>query len=523
MAYRNLTFTSLASDLRTEIYMGEEHLVIPCVALIGDEVVTGMLAEGPELIPAKELELSVPGWSGRPVLPDHPDPANWTANDPSILESMQFGQIFFPTFEDNKLKVEAWLSRSRAEKVGAIEIIERCENGEVIELSVGAVVSLEKSKGVAPNGKSYIAVWHDILGDHLAIGLNGSQGACSVDLGCGANRANRAINHDSDIRTMRSLRGDVMPKVNPVVNPTVEPLVTPTKSHIPTFRKILSSVFRSNIEDEGLSDQELRIKLWDILYSIEPAFVGIEDVYQDSKTVRYICNPVYPEAVTQMWRRTFQVVEGEVSVGDEREEVTFDIHYIYLAGGERVEMSDQVVGSDPKPCACQSQAAQSDNFPKEETMPEKKDEPVVPPNTDPAVTPPVTPPATTPPVEPIKEPDKPAADPPKPLTEDEEIEALKSESLRQMVKKYRAQETKEREQLIAQLGKRQKAFTVEELEGKPTEELEKLLQVMGGDDEQSDFSGRILVSGEEDDAPKEGVWSRAIKKQQERNRNQQAN
>lgn len=204
LTYRQLDFQILGASLRTESYMGEEHLVVPCVALVGDEVVYGMNADGPELVPADELELSTLGWSGRPILTDHPANSTATANDPRTLESLQFGQIFNPRFTKGCLQVEAWLGRKRAKKVdGAPEIIARCERGEMVELSIGAIISLVKEKGTT-NGKSWSARWESIMPDHLAIGLNGSKGACNIEMGCGANRSLKFSEAPRQMRASRS-------------------------------------------------------------------------------------------------------------------------------------------------------------------------------------------------------------------------------------------------------------------------------------------------------------------------------
>lgn len=339
MAYRNLTFRSLATNIRTESYLGEDHIVIPCIALVGDEVVYGMNAEGPEFIPADELEFSTLGWSGRPVLYDHPSNSTSTANEPATLQSMSFGQIFYPKFENNRLKVEAWCNKRRALEIGQDELITFIENGEVIELSVGAIISLDKTPGIAPNGKRFSARWYGIQSDHLAIGLSGSQGACNIEMGCGANRVLKVDNGDidtqtnrDDARNMRANRGvDTMPEIRTSAKskPALPALDIKPRSLKQRILSLASQAFRSLAEDEGLSDKELRDKLWDQLYAVEPAFYGIENVYQESATVTYITSP---DKKLHMWRRSFTTADdGSVTINDDREEVAVtDFYYIYM-------------------------------------------------------------------------------------------------------------------------------------------------------------------------------------------------
>lgn len=513
MAYRNLTFRSLASDIRTETYLGEEHIVIPCIALVGDEVVYGMNAEGPEFIPADELEFSTLGWSGRPVLYDHPTESISTANEPATLEAMAFGQIFHPVFTDNKLKVEAWCNKKRALEIGQESLIESIENGEVIELSVGAIISIEKKNGIAPNGKAYTAIWHDVQSDHLAIGLQGSQGACNIEMGCGANRVLKANSDNSEIRTMRANRGvDDMPEIK---------TATKSKSKLPVLdikprslkQRILSlasQAFRSLAEDEGLSDKELRDKLWDQLYAVEPAFYGIENVYQESSTVTYITSP---DKKLHMWRRTFTMGDdGAVAINDDREEVAVtDFYYIYMGENPTAMIAAQ---SSSEPCGCQSVAANETDKPKEDIIMADDTKP----KTD--ATPPAAPAvptsekgsseAATPsqsgnedktiPNYPagVPNPDASTTDN---LTEEQQIEKLPA-PLRAMVKSYQERDRREKESLVGALSKSQKVFTKAQLEAKPTDELRQLAELAGVNREpQGDFSGRMMVAREGDMPP----------------------
>lgn len=543
MAYRNLTFRSLAADIRTERYLGEDHIVIPCIALVGDEVVYGMNADGPEFIPAEELEFSTLGWSGRPVLYDHPSNSISTANEPATLEAMSFGQIFHPRFEDNKLKVEAWCSKRRALDIGQDDLIEAIENGEVIELSVGAIISLDKTPGIAPNGKRFDSRWYAIQSDHLAIGLSGSQGACNIEMGCGANRLMSGGKKESnppptfpkppapngpppipnaDYRTMRANRGvDTMPDKSKPALPALDIKPRSLKDRI---LSLASQAFRSLTADEGLSDKELRDKLWDQLYAVEPAFYGIENVYQESSTVTYITSP---DKKLHMWRRTFtNADDGVVTLGDDREEIgVTEFYYMYLGENPTTTMAAQV--DSDKPCGCSKTLANDTNTdtndtnqPKEDTeMPDdnKPKTDATPPASDtPAATPPVPTPekgsseAATPSQSGGEDktiPNYPAGEPNptgETLTEEQQIEKLPA-PLRAMVKSYQERDRREKESLVGALSKSQKVFTKAQLEAKATDELRQLAELAGvggvGSQPQGDFSGRMMVSRESELPP----------------------
>lgn len=536
MAYRNLTFRSLASDIRTETYLGEEHLVIPCIALVGDEVVYGMNADGPEFIPAEELEFSTLGWSGRPVLYDHPANSTSTANEPATLEAMSFGQIFHPRFEDNKLKVEAYCNKRRALEIGQEDLISSIENGEVIELSVGAIVSLDKRPGIAPNGKKYTAKWFDIQSDHLAIGLSGSQGACNIKMGCGANRVLKgnpaSVDSDNDTRTMRANRGvDIMSEIRTATKSKPELPALDIKPRTLTQRilSLASKAFRSSAEDEGLSDKDLRDKLWTALYAVEPAFYGIENVYQESMTVTYITSP---DGKIHLWRRTFTVGDdGAVAINEDREEVAVsEFYYVYMGENPTATVAAQV--ESDKPCGChkvdagQTVSANETNTQEENTNmaddPNKPNTDATPPATNTTTTP-ATPPASNTPVSTTTPaaatPDETTANPDASATSvtTEQLKALLE--AHPVVKHYRAQEAKEKANLVAALTKKQTVLSKDQLDAKPIEELRTYAEFLGiGSIAQQsapmgDFSGRMMADGGDNDPVEVKVpksWSAAL-------------
>lgn len=534
MAYRNLTFRALANDIRTETYLGEEHIVVPCIALVGDEVVYGMNAEGPEFIPAEELEFSTLGWSGRPVLYDHPANSTSTANEPATLQAMSFGQIFYPKFEDGKLKVEAWCNKRRALEIGQEDLIQSIEDGNVIELSVGAIISLDKTPGIAPNGKKFSAKWFGIQSDHLAIGLSGSEGACNLKMGCGANRVLKSESDartiDNEVRTMRAMRGEDMGDQPKPEAATGESEVQKPQTRIQKILSFASRVFRSNADDAGLSDRDLRNRLWDILYSVEPAFSGIEDVFQDSNTVRYITSPIVPERAMFMWRRTFTKGEDdEVTVNDDRELVSqADPYYGFFAANEGDKFNAQ-------PCGCQSGntdktvAANETNTQEEDTNMADETKPKT--DAKPDASAPAAPatPASAPAAAP-ETPTTPAAPATETTTATPEttgtLPAVTNEQLKALleahpvVKHYRAQEAKERAGLVAALVKKQTVLTQAQLEAKPIEDLRTIAELIGVgmSTQQSapagDFSGRMMADAYENDVeikPVPNVWEEARK------------
>lgn len=189
-ASRSLSVRLAASLCREESYLGVSHLVVPVIPILGNLVFWPMGAEGYEFVPEYVVASAPVGWNNRPVIPVHPDISQPTANTPAFLQANAFGQLFNTTYgSDGKLHTEAWLNRIRAAEVGelALNVIRDCEAGLMVEVSIGAQIAFESRAGEY-NGRSYVGIWRGLVPDHLAMGLAGSEGACSIVTGCGGNR-----------------------------------------------------------------------------------------------------------------------------------------------------------------------------------------------------------------------------------------------------------------------------------------------------------------------------------------------
>lgn len=341
---RYTTFTGLAdgSQLRTATLDSIEYIIVPVVALVGNTVIWAMNAEGPEFVPADELSRTPQQWNGRPVVPDHPNGGTASANDPTVLESQRFGMLFNSRFEKGKLVCEAWLDPSKAERVGgnALSVIESCRAGKMVEVSIGAYISVEPRQGTY-NGKKYVGVWHDIISDHLAMGLNGSEGACSNEMGCGAPRiAAKSVINPPEAKSMKTISklktgtklaaSTASTAAGTGANGGPRPLTS--LSLFDRFREFMG--IRSAAGDtSGASDLDIREALWQALYSIEPAFWFLEDYWSETSTVVYTCNP---DDEILYYRRTFTVSDsGEVALNDDREqvEVVKDYKPVAASGG----------------------------------------------------------------------------------------------------------------------------------------------------------------------------------------------
>lgn len=181
------------SGIRTAQLYGEEHTVIPTVALV-EGVLWPANAPSPELALAEEFGRFPGGWDGRPVTYDHPkiNGEAVAAGSPDVLDDVGLGQLFNTRLDGKKLKTEIWINNSRINSLGedAQEVIRRLREGdEVVEVSTGLFTMSEHLEGTY-EGQEFSAIWRNIVPDHLAILPSGTTGACSVADGCGAPREN---------------------------------------------------------------------------------------------------------------------------------------------------------------------------------------------------------------------------------------------------------------------------------------------------------------------------------------------
>lgn len=284
--------------IRSASMAGVSYVVVPVVMLVGNSVVRPMNSLGPEFVPAEELNFAVGSWNGRPILPDHPDNGTASANDPSTLEKYAFGYVFNARYDDGKLKAEAWLDPVRAALVGAdaLSVIKRCKAGEMVEVSIGAWVEMEERSGVY-NGQPYEFIWHSPYPDHLAMLPKGVPGACSVEMGCGAPRLNRAfVSAASD----DEITGDDLMTLRDLI------------------RQLFTPPLVNAAQEKGYSDNDLRRTLENLLFNTVPAFMGVQAIYPDSKTVIYMTSG---EDGYKYWRQSYKAYGDSFKLSDDAEEV----------------------------------------------------------------------------------------------------------------------------------------------------------------------------------------------------------
>jgi len=186
----------------------KQYLVAPMVMLT-EGIHAG--SNGPLFYPNEELSKTPQVWNNKPVVVYHPmapDGSGMSACDPDILSNRGVGLIMNTHFEDGKLKAEAWLDESRANKIDE-RIAVAIEKNQVMELSTGLFTDNKNEPGEW-NGEKYDVVARNFRPDHLAL-LPDLKGACSIEDGAGFLRLNAVpgqiniVDNEMSFNNIRSL------------------------------------------------------------------------------------------------------------------------------------------------------------------------------------------------------------------------------------------------------------------------------------------------------------------------------
>lgn len=187
MNIRSLHLRGATGPVRTEMWEGREHLVVPVVAL-QEAVIHAVNAETTEYVPQAPLLASVGKWNGHPLVVGHPvkNGQQISAHTPEG-RAAHFGFIRASSMTGARLGMEGMVDVARLEKLGERQFLADLRAGKPIEVSVGAFVNANDKRGTF-GGKAYVGEWTEITPDHLAF-LPRGVGACSMAMGCGAHRA----------------------------------------------------------------------------------------------------------------------------------------------------------------------------------------------------------------------------------------------------------------------------------------------------------------------------------------------
>lgn len=181
--FQKLTVNFLPATTRIEMLEDREHTVIPMVMLT-EGVHTG--SSGPLFYSAEELSKTPEVWNHKPVVVYHPElnGQGISACDPLVVNARKIGVMMNTSWDakGKRLKSEAWIEKSRAEKIDN-RIFAAVDKNNMMELSTGLFSDLEKSSGKF-DGDEYDGIIRNIRPDHLAL-LPDKIGACSITKGAG--------------------------------------------------------------------------------------------------------------------------------------------------------------------------------------------------------------------------------------------------------------------------------------------------------------------------------------------------
>lgn len=177
------------SEARTETLHGVPHRVVSAT-LVRNQVLVNNI--GRCYLPAEAFtEEWAESANGAPVLVDHPTMGGQDVSGrrPDVINSLGVGWLFNVVAESDQLTGEVWLNESRADEVEDLGVIlQKLDDGEIVEVSTGFPALGEKRRGVF-NGEPYEIILYPDGFDHFAIFAE-KAGACAVEDGCGLGVAN---------------------------------------------------------------------------------------------------------------------------------------------------------------------------------------------------------------------------------------------------------------------------------------------------------------------------------------------
>lgn len=288
---------STPEAIRREDFQGQEHLVIPIIALV-EGIMTAANSDTAAFVSAEEFLSPLEGWNGRPVVVNHPKRNGdfVSANSPEVFENEVIGFTFNAVAidGDKKLRVEAWINLQRVEELGGIvkETIDLILAGEEIEISTGYFAEEIATEGFF-DGKKFDVIQEHIVPDHLAILDSEKTGACSWEDGCGAARMNQGDN--------KMPKSEPCPSCSAVINGKDK--LGWYKSAIESFSRLLS--FKNE-----LSDMDRKQAITSALAAKGESYFYIVAVFDGTV--------VYEKDFTILVQRTYSIEENNsITLGNE--------------------------------------------------------------------------------------------------------------------------------------------------------------------------------------------------------------
>lgn len=288
--------------IRRETFDGKQHLVVPVVMMV-EGVHVG--SHGPVLHLAEELGRYPESWDGIPVTIGHPEVSGVyvSANNPAILQDWAVGRIFNTQIDGSNLRSEAWLDEESLERVSE-ETLQRINNGEVLEVSVG-IFSDEQTSSGTWNTESYNAIARNHRPNHLAL-LPDEIGACSITDGCGIRVNKKGGTKVTEKKEEKKI----------VVNKDNQSQVLKELNHL-----------GFSINEVG--HNEIREKVSQVVYGFDDGVLDnyIEEVYNDYFVYMQFNNRVEPRT-RKLYKQSYEVGEdNSIKLKGEPVQVKREVSY----------------------------------------------------------------------------------------------------------------------------------------------------------------------------------------------------
>ena len=179
-SFEAATNAMINNQYRREVQGNKTYLVVPGV-IMQDQVMNNHFA------PPDEMENSVTGWNGRPVVIRHPVANGGSVNVPNPDVPI-IGRFFNAQWDAAKERItgEYWIDQEEAQKTSdGMKVLNDIYANKPMETSTGYFANKVEERGEV-NGQPYNEVHRDLQPDHVAL-LPDDEGACSVKDGCGFN------------------------------------------------------------------------------------------------------------------------------------------------------------------------------------------------------------------------------------------------------------------------------------------------------------------------------------------------
>jgi hypothetical protein len=283
---------------KREIINGRDYYVVPMVPIV-EGVHEGL--GGAFFFPASEIEANATDWNGVPLPIGHPiengQPVSIKENGFEVQLSVGF--VRNSVAQKGKLQAEGCIDIEKAKLVnGGIMVLERIEAGLPLEVSTSMFAPAVGPAGVW-NGEAYEATLIKYTPDHIAL-LPDATGACSIADGCGV-RANKNNSH----------KESSMKKILQMLQRGASQWLRDNEASFGAIREQLSQW----IERQNSTDR----------------YNWVEDVFQDYFVhEQLMIDPVTQKTLSsKMYKRTYSVdANGIVKVNEDPTEVVQKVEYV---------------------------------------------------------------------------------------------------------------------------------------------------------------------------------------------------